>query len=58
MGEIRNSVIKTAHEESYSDGRVIGVIMNHNSKSERIDSFIYLFVKRVQHIFSSNLSWI
>ena len=39
------SMIRTAHEEQYSDGRILGVLINVdlNDKLKRIDSFIYLF---------------
>lgn len=43
MEEIKYSALKTAHEESYSDGTIIGVLINTNEKSEKIDSFIYRF---------------
>ena len=45
MKEIKNSVILTAHEEHYSDGRVIGILLNVdlNKNMERIDSFPYIF---------------
>lgn len=35
--------IKTAHEESYSNNRTIGVLLNYNNDGERINSFPYLF---------------
>lgn len=42
---ITRSTIHTAHEESYSDGRTIGVLINSDLDRdlEKIDSFIYLF---------------
>jgi len=42
------SIIKTAHEESYSDGRTIGVLTNYrvfgdNDIVRKYDSHIYFF---------------
>lgn len=43
--EIINSVVWISHEESYSDGRTLGVLVNYDldRNMEKIDSFIYLF---------------
>ena len=35
--------IQTAHEETYSNGRTIGVLLNYDDDGKRVDSFIYLF---------------
>lgn len=45
MDETISSIIITAHEEHYSDGRVIGIILNLDldNNMERIDSFPYIF---------------
>lgn len=38
--------ITTAHEEEYSDkSRTLGVLLNFNDASERIDSLIYIYHK-------------
>lgn len=38
------TIIKTAHEESYSDGRSLGILVNYEHDSiEKIDSFIYIY---------------
>lgn len=39
-----NTIIKTAHEETYSDGRCLGILTNYENDSlKRIDSFAYIF---------------
>lgn len=45
MDEKINSIIWTVHEETYSDGRTLGVLANFDldKNMERIDSFVYLF---------------
>ena len=45
MNEKTNSIIITAHEEQYSDGRTIGILLNINLNEnlKRIDSFPYIF---------------
>lgn len=45
MDEKINSVIWTVHEESYSDGRTLGILTNFDldKNMERIDSFVYFF---------------
>lgn len=45
MDEKINSIIWTVHEESYSDGRTLGVLANFDldKNMERIDSFVYFF---------------
>ena len=35
--------IQTAHEESYSNGRTLGVLLNYDSEGQRVDSFTYIF---------------
>lgn len=45
--------IKTVHEEEYSDGRILGVLINHVFKDsgceiEIINSFTYLFREESQ----------
>lgn len=50
-----NSIIKTAHEETYSDGRSLGVLVNYrpfneNNVLDKINSFAYLY-KEGMYIF-------
>lgn len=35
--------IQTAHEESYSNGRTLGVLLNYDEDGKRVDSFTYIF---------------
>ncbi len=35
--------IQTAHEESYSNGRTLGVLLNYDEEGQRVDSFTYIF---------------
>ena len=37
------SYIQTAHEESYSNGRTLGVLLNFDEDGKRVDSFTYIF---------------
>lgn len=43
--EIINSLIWITHEETYSDGRTLGVVTNFDldMNLEKIDSFLYFF---------------
>lgn len=41
--KIKWSHIKTPHEETYSDGRTLGVLINYDINYKKIDSFIYLY---------------
>lgn len=45
MDDKISSVIWTVHEESYSDGRTLGILANFDldKNMERIDSFVYFF---------------
>lgn len=46
--------IITAHEEEYSDkSRTIGVLLNLNDKSERVDSLVYLYHKKTYIFFNT-----
>lgn len=39
-----NTVIKTIHEEQYSDGsRTLGVLLNYSSVEDWNESFIYIY---------------
>lgn len=35
--------IQTAHEETYSNGRTLGVLLNYDQDGNRVDSFTYIF---------------
>jgi hypothetical protein len=47
--------IETAHEESYSDGRSIGVLVNYDilDNLKKIDSFIYLYRDEIYIFFET-----
>jgi len=46
--------ITTAHEEEYSDkSRTLGVLLNFNGDSERIDSLIYIYHKKMYIFFNT-----
>jgi hypothetical protein len=46
--------ILTAHEEEYSDNsRTLGVLLNINENSERIDSLIYIYRKGMYIFFNT-----
>jgi hypothetical protein len=47
--------IETAHEESYSDGRTLGVLVNYNvyDNLKKINSFIYLYRDEIYIFFET-----
>jgi len=47
--------IETAHEESYSDGRTLGVLVNYNVYNglKKINSFIYLYRDEIYIFFET-----
>ena len=49
------SIIKTAHEETYSDGRSLGILINYrpfidNSNIDKINSYAY-FIRDDMYVF-------
>jgi len=49
--------IITAHEEEYSDkSRTLGVLLNINENSERIDSLVYIYHKGMYIFFNTMIA--
>jgi len=46
--------ITTAHEEEYSDkSRILGVLLNFDSNSKRVDSLVYIYHKNMYIFFNT-----
>ena len=49
--------IETVHEESYSDGRTLGILLNYErlelGMNEKINSFVYLFREEMYIFFET-----
>lgn len=47
------SYIKTAHEETYSDGKSLGILVNYSHNDQKINSYAYIYKENIYIFFDT-----